>query len=126
MYIIDNQQQLERTKEMVPVRKNMETFEVFYHDPATGNLWKSFFPRGYKNHSGPKLLRPEPLPDNLELQLEMCLNSTVLLMLLVWELSVRLNPKNGKEFLTFYTKTGKSTYALTSVFFWINWAFFPL
>ncbi len=76
MYIIDNQQQLERTKEMVPIRKNMETFEVFYHDPATGNLWKSFFPRGYKNHSGPKLLRPEPLPDNLELQLEMFLNSS--------------------------------------------------
>jgi 16S rRNA A1518/A1519 N6-dimethyltransferase RsmA/KsgA/DIM1 with predicted DNA glycosylase/AP lyase activity len=60
---------------MVPVRKNMDTFEVFYHDPATGELWKSFFPKGFKEHKGPKLLRPEPLPQSLELQLEICLNS---------------------------------------------------
>lgn len=60
---------------MVTVRKNMDTYEVFYHDPSTGELWKSFFPRGYKQHQGPKLLRPEPLPENLELQLEICLNS---------------------------------------------------
>jgi len=53
----------------------MDTFEVFYHDPATGELWKSFFPKGFKEHKGPKLLRPEPLPQSLELQLEICLNS---------------------------------------------------
>lgn len=75
MYIINNQKQIERIKDMVPVRKNMETFEVYYHDPTTGELWKSFFPRRYNKHEGPKLLRPEPLPENLELQLEICLNS---------------------------------------------------
>ena len=75
MYIINNKRQIERIKDMVPVRKNMDTFEVFYHDPSTGELWKSFFPRGFREHEGTKLLRPEPLPENLELQLEICLNS---------------------------------------------------
>ncbi|MEX2604057.1 MAG: hypothetical protein WD361_07630 [Gracilimonas sp.] len=75
MYIINNKRQIEHIKDMVTLRKNMETYEVFYHDPATGKLWKSFFPRGNKSHNGPKLLRTEPLPDNLELQLEICLNS---------------------------------------------------
>ncbi|WP_020403870.1 hypothetical protein [Gracilimonas tropica] len=75
MYIIDNKKQIQRINEMVTLRKNMETFEVYYHDPSTGELWKSFFPRGYKSHEGPKLLRVDPLPKKLELQLEMCLNS---------------------------------------------------
>lgn len=75
MYIIDNKRQIERIRDMVTVRKNMDTFEVYYHDPSTGKLWKSFFPKGFKKHVGPKLLRPEPLPENLELQLEICLNS---------------------------------------------------
>lgn len=75
MYILNNKRQLERIKDMVPVRKNMDTFEVYYHDPTTGELWKSFFPKGFKEHKGPKLLRPEPLPKSLELQLEICLNS---------------------------------------------------
>ncbi|MEX0723488.1 MAG: hypothetical protein WD053_06410 [Gracilimonas sp.] len=75
MYILNNKRQIERIKDMVPVRKNMDTFEVFYHDPSTGELWKSFFPKGFKEHKGPKLLRPDPLPQSLELQLEICLNS---------------------------------------------------
>lgn len=75
MYIINNKRQIERIKDMVPVRKNVKTYEVYYHDPSTGELWKSFFPRGFNGHKGTKLLRPEPLPDNLELQLEICLNS---------------------------------------------------
>ncbi|MFP8490072.1 hypothetical protein ACKGJO_13365 [Gracilimonas sp. Q87] len=76
MYIIDNKRQIERINSMVPLRKNLETFEVYYHDPSTGEMWKSFFPKGYQKHKGPKLLRPEPLPKSLELQLEICLNST--------------------------------------------------
>lgn len=75
MYIINNKKQIERINDMVPVRKNMDTFEVYYHDPSTGNLWKSFFPRGFQSRQGPKLLRTEPLPDNLEQQLSICLNS---------------------------------------------------
>jgi hypothetical protein len=76
MYIIDNKRQIERINRMVPLRKNLETFEVYYHDPSTGEMWKSFFPKGYQEHKGPKLLRPEPLPNSLELQLEICLNSS--------------------------------------------------
>lgn len=76
MYIIDNKRQIERINSMVPLRKNLETFEVYYHDPSTGEMWKSFFPKGYEEHKGPKLLRPEPLPKSLELQLEICLNSS--------------------------------------------------
>lgn len=75
MYIIDNKRQIERINSMVPLRKDLETFEVYYHDPSTGEMWKSFFPKGYHEHKGPKLLRPEPLPKSLELQLEICLNS---------------------------------------------------
>lgn len=75
MYILNQKRQLERINEMVTVRKNMDTFEVFYHDPSTGELWKSFYPKGYKRNESPKLLRPEPLPNKLELQLEICLNS---------------------------------------------------
>ncbi|MAO63495.1 MAG: hypothetical protein CL666_00700 [Balneola sp.] len=75
MYILDNKKQIQRINEMVPLRKDMDTFEVYYHDPSTGELWKSFFPRGFKKHEGTKLLRIDPLPSELELQLEICLNS---------------------------------------------------
>jgi len=77
MYVIQYHQQLERTREMVTLRKNDKTLEVFYHDPKTGELWKSFFPKRTANGCGPKLLRPEPLPESLEIQLELCLNSNV-------------------------------------------------
>ncbi len=75
IYILDYKKQVRRINEMVTVRKDMETMEVFYHDERTGELWKSFFPRYTKTERGPKLLRPEPLPDSLEIQLENCLNS---------------------------------------------------
>jgi hypothetical protein len=75
MYIIDNKRQIERINDMVTLRKNMETFEVFYHDPSTGTMWKSFFPRGFQSRKGPKLLRTEPLPNDLKKQLHLCLNS---------------------------------------------------
>ncbi len=75
MYVIQYHRQLERIREMVTLRKNEETLEAFYHDPKTGQLWKSFFPNRTATYSGPKLLRPEPLPDKIESQLELCLNS---------------------------------------------------
>ena len=101
---------------MVTVRKNMETYEVFYHDPATGELWKSFFPRGFKQHQGPKLLRPEPLPENLELQLEICLNSpddSDAIGLGIecsvkpeqWEDIIRILDKNRKKYLRSHLNT---------------------
>lgn len=76
LYILDYKEQIRRTNQMVTVRKNMETFEMYYHDPQAGELWKSFFPKYSTKNRGPKLLRPEPLPENLELQLESCLTST--------------------------------------------------
>ncbi len=73
MYVLQRQQQIERTREMVTLRKDDQTLEVFYHDPKTGEMWKSFFPKRTRGTSGPKLLRPEPLPEDLEQQLNACL-----------------------------------------------------
>lgn len=73
MYVLQRQQQIERTREMVTLRKDDQTLEVFYHDPKTGEMWKSFFPKRANGTSGPKLLRPEPLPEDLEEQLNACL-----------------------------------------------------
>lgn len=75
IYVLDYKDQIRRINEMVAVRKDMETMEVYYHDTSTGELWKSFFPRYTKKNNGPKLLRPEPLPVSLEKKLEKCLNS---------------------------------------------------
>lgn len=75
MYVLNYHQQIERISRMIPLRKNEETFEVYYHDPQTGELWKSFFPHKEHLGKGPKILRPEPLPENIELQLEICINS---------------------------------------------------
>ncbi|MBD3616970.1 MAG: hypothetical protein HUJ22_10400 [Gracilimonas sp.] len=116
MYILNNKRQIERIKDMVPVRKNMDTFEVFYHDPTTGELWKSFFPKGHKDHRGPKLLRPEPLPESLELQLEICLNSpddTDAIGLgiecsvkpEIWESIIDILDKNRKKYLRSHLNT---------------------
>ena len=77
MYVIQHKRQLERIREMITLRKNDQTLEVFYHDPKTGELWKSFFPKRTESDSGPKLLRPDPLPESLEIQLDLCLNSNV-------------------------------------------------
>lgn len=75
MYVLDYHQQVKRINQMIPLRKNEKTFEVYYHDPQSGELWKSFFPYGKKVANSPKLLRPEPLPNGMEYQLELCLNS---------------------------------------------------
>jgi hypothetical protein len=75
MYVLDYKQQVKRINQMIPLRKNEKTFEVYYHDPQSGELWKSFFPYGKNTNNAPKILRPEPLPSGLEHQLELCLNS---------------------------------------------------
>lgn len=75
MYVLNYKKQVERISQMIPLRKNDQTFEVYYHDPQSGELWKSFFPYGKKKSNDLKLLRPEPLPLSIEHQLELCLNS---------------------------------------------------
>lgn len=122
MYVLDYHQQVKRINQMIPLRKNDKTFEVYYHDPQSGELWKSFFPYGKKKSNSPKLLRPEPLPSNLEHQLELCLNSGNLadaeglgieysLSPEKWEYLLNLLDENRKNytragFFTFLNKLG--------------------
>ena len=54
MYVLDYHQQVKRINQMIPLRKNDKTFEVYYHDPQSGELWKSFFPYGKKNSLSPE------------------------------------------------------------------------
>lgn len=74
MYIIDSSQQIQLINEMTQLRKDMEKWEVYYHHPFTNQMWKSFFPKATANNRGPKLLRHEPLPEDLREYLMICLN----------------------------------------------------
>ncbi|MDX1642307.1 MAG: hypothetical protein R3220_11450, partial [Balneolaceae bacterium] len=103
------------------VRKNMETMEMFYHDPQTGELWKSFFPKYTPQDRGPKLLRPEPLPESLELQLKNCLTGSeeVDSMGLGIELSVQ--PKKWPEIVSLLKKNS-SSYRRANFFIFVKYA----
>lgn len=100
MYVLNYQKQVERISQMIPLRKNDQTFEVYYHDPQSGELWKSFFPYRNKDKKGPKLLRPEPLPQNLNHQLELCLNSGNTADAEGLGIEYSLNPEKWDEILT--------------------------
>ncbi|MEO9885756.1 MAG: hypothetical protein ABJR05_03765 [Balneola sp.] len=100
MYVLNYQKQVERISQMIPLRKNEQTYEVYYHDPESGELWKSFFPYRSENKKGPKLLRPEPLPQNLKHQLEICLNSGNLADAEGLGIEYSLNPEKWDEILT--------------------------
>lgn len=100
MYVLNYKKQVERISQMIPLRKNDKTFEVYYHDPKTGELWKSFFPYGRHRSKGPKLLRPEPLPSSLEHQLELCLNSGNLADATGLGIEYSLNPEKWDDILS--------------------------
>jgi hypothetical protein len=74
MYITDHAQQVQLIKEMTHLRRDLDMYEVYYHHPQTNQMWKSFFPLGRNGELGPKLLRQEPLPENLEELLLICLS----------------------------------------------------
>lgn len=73
MYIIDHKKQISLISEMKQLRKNSENYEVYYHHPFTNQMWKSFFPLANEDDLGPKLLRHEPVPTDIEECLNICL-----------------------------------------------------
>lgn len=107
MYVLNYQKQLERINQMIPLRKNDKTYEVYYHDPQSGELWKSFFPYRNQFKKGPKLLRPEPLPSNIQHQLELCLNSGNIVDAKGLGIEYSLTPEKWNEILTHLDKNRK-------------------
>jgi len=119
MYVLNYKKQIERINEMIPLRKNDKTFEVYYHDPISGKLWKSFFPRGTQSPDSPKLLRPEPLPSSLEHQLEICLNSGELADATGLGIEYSLNPERWAEILSLLDSNRKR-YVRSGFFEFLN------
>ncbi|MDX1671922.1 MAG: hypothetical protein R3211_06245 [Balneolaceae bacterium] len=77
MYILDYHRQIALIREMTVLRKDDENWVVYYHHPSTNEMWKSYFPRSNGNRRGPKILRTEPVPENIGDQLDQCLKSDV-------------------------------------------------
>ncbi|SMO76321.1 hypothetical protein [Fodinibius sediminis] len=77
MYIIDTNKQYDLIREMKQLRKDSKKLEVYYHHPYTNQMWKSFFPLSDGETLGPKLLRHEPLPKDVEECLDICLTEDV-------------------------------------------------
>jgi hypothetical protein len=73
MYIIDHDKQVALINEMKQLRKDSKKYEVYYHHPYTNQMWKSFFPRANEKGLGPKLLRHEPVPSDINERLNICL-----------------------------------------------------
>lgn len=73
MYILDYHRQLELIREMTQLRKDDENWVVYYHHPTTNEMWKSYFPKASNGHRGPKILRQEPVPENLAERFDECL-----------------------------------------------------
>ncbi|HLR76758.1 MAG TPA: hypothetical protein VK106_03800 [Balneolaceae bacterium] len=74
MYVINQKDQNVLLSEMTMLRKDSETLEAYYHHPSTEMMWKSFFPRANAHRRGPKILRTDPVPEQLEEWLEDCLS----------------------------------------------------
>lgn len=75
MYILDYDRQISMIREMTQLRKDTENWVVYYHHPTTNEMWKSYFPRANGEKRGPKILRTEPVPDELEVRIDECLTS---------------------------------------------------
>jgi hypothetical protein len=73
MYVLDHKRQLSLIGEMTQLRRDSNTWEVYYHHPTTNIMWKSYFPKATENDRGPKVLRTEPVPDQLDERLQNCL-----------------------------------------------------
>lgn len=73
MYIIDHDKQVALINEMKQLRQDSKKFEVYYHHPYTNQMWKSFFPRANGSDLGPKILRHEPAPADIDERLNICL-----------------------------------------------------
>lgn len=73
MYVLDHNRQISLIREMIQLRKDNEKWEAYYHHPSTNVMWKSYFPKANAQDRGPKILRTEPVPEQLEEWLENCL-----------------------------------------------------
>ncbi|WP_440999688.1 hypothetical protein [Fodinibius sp. SL11] len=73
MYITDHDKQVALINEMKQLWKDSKKYEVYYHHPYTNQMWKSFFPRANDDVLGPKLLRHEPVPSDINERLNICL-----------------------------------------------------
>ena len=73
MYVLDRDQQVSLIGEMTQLRKDPQKWEVYYHHPSTNAMWKSYFPRATAEERGPKILRTEPVPEQLEERMDNCL-----------------------------------------------------
>src|SRR5699024_7892376 len=73
MYVLDHNQQITLIREMIQLRKDSEKWEAYYHHPTTNVMWKSYFPKANDRNRGPKVLRTEPVPEQLEEWLDNCL-----------------------------------------------------
>lgn len=121
LYILDYKEQNRRTNKMVTVRKNMETFEMYYHDPSTGELWKSFFPKHTPDSRGPKILRTEPLPESLELQLKNCLTSPDEADSVGLGIELSAKPKQWAEIVALLKENSK-TYHRSNFFLFLKYS----
>lgn len=77
MYVLDYNRQLSLIREMTQLRKDARNWVVYYHNPSTNEMWKSYFPKASAKHRGPKILRTEPVPEKLEERIDACLGSEV-------------------------------------------------
>lgn len=77
MYILDRERQVSLIREMTQLRKDTDNWVVYYHHPTTNEMWKSYFPYGTGDGQGPKIMRKEPIPEDLNERIDQCLSSDV-------------------------------------------------
>lgn len=75
MYVVDRDRQIMLIQEMTQLRKNLQSWEVYYHHPTTNDMWKSYFPRARGEDRGPKVMRVEPVPESQDVLIHRCLES---------------------------------------------------
>ncbi len=75
MYVLDRKRQIKLINEMTHLRNNDDEWEAYYHHPSTNEMWKTYFPQVKGHRRGPKILRTEPIPEELDERLALCLTS---------------------------------------------------
>lgn len=77
MYILEAEVQKNYLKDLTFLKKDEENWIMYYHNPKTNEMWKTYYPLSCNNGRGPKVMRTEPLPDSLEEHLNICLKSEI-------------------------------------------------
>lgn len=76
MYVLDRNRQTTMLNNMTMTHKDNEKSEAYYHDPSSDTMWKSFFPKANGRDLGPKIMRTEPVPKQLDEWLAYCLTDS--------------------------------------------------